>query len=64
MLKRIVAICVFVCMVFLHIAPLQASITYAADFSVSTDIRVGLQALYVKKSSLTIENTQIGLGYL
>ena len=63
MLKRIVAICVFVCMVFLHIAPLQASITYAADFSVSTDIRVGLQALYVKKSSLTIENTQIGLGY-
>ena len=63
MLKRILAVSVFISMLFLHIAPLQASVTYAADFSVSTDIRVGLQALYVKKSSLKIENTQIGLGY-
>ena len=63
MLKRIVAVCVFVCMVFLLVAPLQESVAYAADFSVSTDIRVGLQALYVKKSSLTIANTMIGLGY-
>lgn len=63
MLKRILAIYVFVCIVFLHIAPIQASKAYAADFSVNTDIRVGLQALYVKKSSITIANTQIGLGY-
>ena len=63
MLKRILAVWVFICMVFLHIAPLQESVTYAADFSVNTDIRVGLQALYVKKNSLMIENTQIGLGY-
>ena len=63
MRKRIEAVCILFFMLFMMIAPLQASKAYAADFSTSTDIRVGLQSLYVKKNKLTITNTRIGLGY-
>ena len=29
----------------------------------NTDVRIGLEALYAKKSSITIKNTEIGMGY-